>query len=78
LSLFTTIRLNFSPHGLLELWSNLHRLGAEGVEYWYFFVRGEQTLWDNLKAGVKLAHTYRNEPDNRGETTFSLGVTADL
>ncbi len=78
LSLFASLRIGLRPRGLVEFWSNLNRLGGEGVEYWYNFVRGEQMLAGNVKARAKIAHTYRNDPGNRGSTTLSLGIVADL
>lgn len=78
LSLFATIKINLRPAGFVQFWSNFHRFGAEGLEYWYLFICGEQAMIDNVKARFKLAHTYRNNPANRGQTTLSLGVVADL
>jgi hypothetical protein len=78
LSLFATMRLKLRPDGLVQLWSNLHRWSSEGIEYWYSFVRGEQGLFDNVRASIKLAHTYRPTSVSRGTTTFSLGAVAEL
>lgn len=78
LSLFATLRVLLKPDGLLEVWSNLNRFGAEGVEYWYSFVRGEQVLTGGLRGNAKIAHTYRNSSDDRHTTTFSLGVVAEI
>lgn len=78
LSFFAGMRFNLGTDGLFRVWSNLHKFGAGGIEYWYMFVQSEQTLLENLKARVKLAHTYRGESSRRHATTFSLGVVADL
>ena len=64
--------------GRLQLWSNLARLdGRNGtVDYWYLFLRNEQTLWDGMTMAVKMSRTYDRDSGERHRTTLSLEVRA--
>ncbi|MCK4461115.1 MAG: hypothetical protein KAW46_04890 [candidate division Zixibacteria bacterium] len=64
--------------GRLQLWSNLARLdGRDGtVDYWYLFLRNEQTLWDGMTMAVKMSRTYDRDAGERHRTTLSLEVQA--
>ncbi len=77
-SLFTTVRYRFPGNGEFEVWSNLGEIDSDGVNYWYFFVRGEQQLMEKLEGAVKLAHSYRRHSKNSHSATVSLELTAQL
>ncbi len=77
-SLFTTVRYRFPGNGEIEAWSNLGEIDSNGVQYWYFFVRGKQQLMERLEGAVKLIHSYRRDSKDSHSATVSLELIAKL
>ena len=78
ISAFMHLDYRTARAGRLQLWSNLARLdGRNGtVDYWYLFLRNEQTLWDGMIMAVKMSRTYDRDAGERHRTTLSLEVRA--
>ncbi len=78
ISAFIHLDYRTARAGRLQLWSNLARLnGRDGtVDYWYLFLRNEQTLWDGMTLAVKMSRTYDRDASERHRTTLSLEVRA--
>ncbi len=78
ISAFIHLDYRTARAGRLQLWSNLARLdGRNGtVDYWYLFLRNEQTLWDGTTMAVKMSRTYDRDAGERHRTTLSLEVRA--
>ena len=78
ISAFIHLDYRTARAGRLQLWSNLARLdGRNGtVDYWYLFLRNEQTVWDGMTMAVKMSRTYDRDAGERHRTTLSLEVRA--
>lgn len=77
-SLFVRLDYNSQALGRLQVWSNLARFDARNglVEYWYFYLRNEQSLTEGLLAAVKISRSYSRGATETHRTQLSLEVKA--
>ncbi|MFH1374554.1 MAG: hypothetical protein ABII79_12240 [bacterium] len=78
LSVFVNVRYRSRRLGSFEAWSNLARfdLKEASINYWYWYLSGEQQLFQGVTAVTKLSHSYqRSSSAPRTLIRFQLKVT---
>jgi hypothetical protein len=78
ISLLTNGRWETTRFGMIELWSNIGRITAQGIQYWYAYCRVEQQWHRRVSTAVKFSHTYNRTSDDRSRAQLAIEVRGVL